>query len=251
MKILNVAALACCVTLLRTGWATPPLDTIERIVPGCRATVSKDARISAMTEFNFPSNTVVTVSRVEGNRGFFKVVQFGGTMEAFCLLEHMTRVYSDEEQKLLLEKRKLDMERARISAQQTEWDKQRKEREATQASKQGRIEGTVTFSWVVPGEASNLRGRMDEVGNFRGTVNVVNSRRPNAWLTIFRKGVKGGAPIQTTPDATGRFALALDPGDYFIYCQTEQQPGGWMGSNRKSCEVKVEADKTANCSFSF
>lgn len=130
---------------------------------------------------------------------------------------------------------------------------------------QGRVEGTVTFSWAVGGDPTPMDRRLDRGGDLRGTRDLTPWPRPSfSTVTIVAYPLKAGPgaqepsprsprnPVATAvPDFNGRFSMALDPGEYEIVGIPGTRPGRTDRVPTRSFKVRVEPGKSVSCLFSF
>ena len=131
---------------------------------------------------------------------------------------------------------------------------------------QGRVEGTVTFSWAAGGNPSSpMNAPVDPGGRFRRPAEISSYPRPSfSTVTIVAYPLKADpslqepiprnarAPVATAlPDFNGRFSMALDPGEYEIVAISETRPGRIDRVPTRSSRVRIESGKTERCLLSF
>lgn len=131
---------------------------------------------------------------------------------------------------------------------------------------QGRVVGTVTFSWALGGNPSSpMTAPVDPGGRFRSPMEPSPFPRPSfSTVTIAAYPMKPGpntqesiarsarAPVATAiPDDNGRFMISLDPGEYEIVAVAETRPGRSDRVPTRSSRVRIEPGKTERCLLSF
>lgn len=131
---------------------------------------------------------------------------------------------------------------------------------------QGRVEGTVTFSWAAGANPSSpMAMPVDPAGRFRSPMETSPFPRPSfSTVTIAAYPLKPGpnaqeavgrnarAPAATAiPDDNGRFMISLDPGEYEVVAIAETRPGRSDRVPTRSTRVHIEPGKTERCLLSF
>lgn len=238
------------------GWTQDPLEKIEGLQPGCQAKILgvKPIFQEYRTVNVVPVNSVVTVKSMKDQWVFFEWEIKGAKTTLYAEKANFERVYTESEMKVLLEKRKIEMD-----ARQREQDRQA----ATdaEAKKEGKVEGSCYRRYI----GNQITGAYAGTNIFNATAGVWVAQKPGYTIFAYRQVIAvvgkqiGGKPMMgpkdelvgsTRSDDSGHFSMSLAPGKYLLVCEADNAVNV-VGICRLRKEITIQPGQTTNITFGF